>query len=183
MPEATWRVEAKFDSETRRYNPYFVLVDYDGTEVADVDDTPIGGFVRIPIERSEVTGPKSFDSLSLAELVDVNYANLTVTIANGESLSSSVTLDRRPILAILTPSGWDDAVMTFQVSLDGQTYYELVEEDGSAASLAVEAGTMLRTDNLDQWAGYSHMKVRSGTSGSAVAQTGAKVVTIVVRDA
>lgn len=181
--ETEWRAVGTFNTANVRYDPDFVLADADGTLVVDDDETGIGGIVKIIIARTDVTGPKSFDTLALKELVDVNYADLSTTIANGASLSSPITLDRRPILSVLIPAGWDDADMTFQVSMDGITYYELVDEDGAAVTLAVAASKMVRLTNLDQWAGYNYLKMRSGTSGTPVTQSGAVTIYLTVRDA
>jgi len=183
MAETEWRAVGTFDTSNVRYNPNAILVDADGTSVADTDATDVGGTVKIIIARAEVSGPKTFDTLALKELVDVNYADLSTTIANGASLSSPITLDRRPILSVLIPAGWDDADMTFQVSMDGITYYELVDEDGAAVTLDVAASKMVRLTNLDQWAGYNYMKLRSGTADTAVNQTGAVTIFLTVRDA
>lgn len=183
MPAPRWRVNAEFASETQRFNANLSLTDADGTPVGDTDDTPIGGMVRVIVEREQITGAKPFDALVEAELMELNYDDLTTTIPDGASLSAVVTLQRRPILTILVPSDWDDAALTFQVSQDGQTYYELVDEDGAYVSLTVAAGRFIRVDNPDQWSGFQHMKVRSGTYAVPVVQTPAKTLTLTVRDA
>lgn len=183
MPAPAWRIEAEFNSEAQRFDPNFALADADGTQVADADGTAIGGFVRLAIAREDVTGAKSFDALVQSEFIELNYADLTTAIANGASLSAAVTLQRRPILAILVPSDWDDATLSFQVSQDGLTYYELVDEAGEYVSLTVDAGRMLRVSNPDQWSGFNYMKLRSGSSASPVTQSGAKTLTLTVRDA
>jgi hypothetical protein len=179
---AAWRAQTDFVTDSRRIKPETVLADADGAEIVDTDGRAIGGIILVPVKRTEVTGPKSFDTLSLAELIEMNYDDLTTVIADGASISSVVTLRRRPILTILVPSGWDDAVLTFQVSQDGVTYYELVDEAGEYVSLTVDAGRMLRVTNLDQWAGFQYLKVRSGTSSVPVAQTGTATITLTVRD-
>ena len=183
MPAPQWRVNAQFASETQRFNASLSLADADGTLVGDADDTPIGGMVRVIVEREQITGAKPFDALVKLEAIELNYDDLTTTIANGASVSAVVTLQRRPILTILVPSDWDDAALTFQVSQDGQTYYELLDEDGAYVSLTVAAGRFIRVDNPDQWSGFQYMKVRSGTFAVPVVQTPAKTLTLTVRDA
>lgn len=183
MPAPQWRVNAQFASETQRFNVSLSLADADGTLVGDADDTPIGGMVRVIVEREQITGAKPFDALVKLEAIELNYDDLTTTIANGASVSAVVTLQRRPILTILVPSDWDDAALTFQVSQDGQTYYELLDEDGAYVSLTVAAGRFIRVDNPDQWSGFQYMKVRSGTFAVPVVQTPAKTLTLTVRDA
>lgn len=183
MAETEWRAVGTFDTSNVRYNPNAILVDADGTSVADTDATDVGGTVKIIIARAEVSGPKTFDVLALEELVEVNYALLTTIIADGASLSSAVTLQNRPLLSIAVPSGWDDADMTFQVSFDGITYYELIDEAGAAVSVDAAASKVIRTTNLDQWAGYEYLKIRSGTFASPVTQSGAVTLSLKVRDA
>ncbi len=183
MTEVEWRATSSFETDARRIRPDFVLTDTDGSVVTDTAGDTVGGLVRLVLEREEVTGPKPFDTLVLRELIDVNYYDLTTTIALSGSLSAAVTLQRRPILAIIVPTGWDDADLTFQVSQDGITYYELVTEAGAAVQLDVVAGKMHRTTSLDQWAGYQYMKVRSGTFGTPVTQSAARTITLTVRDA
>lgn len=183
MVETLWRVADEFDTSNTRYNPNYILADYDGTEVANAGGETVGGVAKMFIARDDVRGAKTFDVLAAQELVEVNYADLSTTIANGAALSSAVTLSRRPILSILVPSGWDDAVLTFQVSIDGITFYELLDEDGGAVSLTVAAGTVARITNLDQWAGFNYLKIRSGTSGTPVNQSGAVTIYLTVRDA
>jgi hypothetical protein len=181
--EATWRAVETFDTANRRIKPTFVLADADGTLAVDADGDTVGGLVKLVISRDEVLGPKPFDALALLEFVEVNYADLSTTIANGASLSSAVPLSRRPVLWFTIPNGWDDAVLTFQVSTDGITFYELLTEAGAAVSLTVSAGTATRTTNLDQWAGFNYLKIRSGTSGTPVNQSGAVTILLTVRDA
>lgn len=181
--ETEWRAVGTFDTSNTRYNPNAILSDADGTAVSDADATGIGGTVKITIARDDVSGPKSFDALASQELVEVNYALLTTIIADGASLSSAVTLNNRPLLSITVPSGWDDANMTFQVSFDGITYYELVDEDGAAVTLIAAASKIVRTTNLDQWAGYEYLKIRSGTFDTPVTQSGAVTLSLKVRDA
>ena len=183
MTETEWRAVGNFNTSNTRYDPNAILADADGTQVADNDDDSVGGTVKITIARDEVAGPKTFDALALQELVKVNYALLTTIIADGASLSSVVTLQNRPLLSIAIPAGWDAADMTFQVSFDGITYLELIDEAGAAVSLEAAASKVIRTTNLDQWAGYEYLKIRSGTFGSPVTQSGAVTISLKVRDA
>lgn len=178
-----WRVEAAFDTATRRFDPAAEITDPDGYTLTDPDGATVGGFTDLPIEREDVDGAKSFDALVLIGAIDVNHYTLTTTITSGGSLSAAVPLDSRPILAIVIPSGWTDADLTFQVSLDGATYYELIGEDGNAVTLEARAGQVTRLSDPGQWEGWDYIKVRSGTSGSPVAQAADRTVTLRVKDA
>ena len=102
----------------------------------------------------------------------------TVTIANGASLSGATSeLDGR-LVAVMTDSAWDTNSMTFQVSFDGSTYYNLYDDVGEYTISSVVASTC-RSVNLNNFIGARYIKVRSGTSGAAVNQNGDTVVSII----
>lgn len=178
-----WRVEAAFDSGTRRFDPEAELVDPDGFTLADPDGVPVIGIAGMPIKPADVDGAKSFDTLVTTGAIDVNYYTLTTTIASGSSLSAVIEANSRPLLAFVIPSGWTDADLTFQVSLDGLTYAELIGEDGNAITLEARAGQVTRLADPSQWEGWPYLKVRSGTSGSPVTQAATRTITVRVKDA
>lgn len=104
----------------------------------------------------------------------------TVTIANGASLSDAADLNQYTLAAVVLPSTWTTAGMTFQVTYDGSNYFDLSDEDGEVAlsssvvvaskAIALEPYKFLRVAGL---------KVRSGTSASAVNQGGDRTITLV----
>ena len=103
----------------------------------------------------------------------------TVTIANGSSLSSAVDLGGRKLVAIVMPSGWTAAALTFQASVDGANYYNVY--DGSTErSVAVDADyySMLA---IGDYVGVRYLKVRSGTSASGVNQGADRTLTMVLQ--
>lgn len=114
----------------------------------------------------------------------MSYPNLlsikTATIAATESLSGVVHLAGKAPLRILMPAVWDAANITFQVSEDGVTYYNL--HDGSGAEYAVAAGVgrAIILPCVD-FAGVNYFKIRSGTAAVPVAQAAGAVINIVVR--
>jgi hypothetical protein len=107
----------------------------------------------------------------------------TVTIAINTALSGAICLGSGVLCAIKMPAGWDAAALTFQVSDDqGVTWDELRDSSGTAITVASPtAGQRLELDASD-FKSAVFLKVRSGTSGSAVNQTGAaRVLTLVSR--
>lgn len=104
----------------------------------------------------------------------------TVTIAASGSLSSAVRL--KPgydIAAIVMPSAWTAADITFQASADnGTTYNNVYDEDGNELTLTVAASRYV-VIAPNQFRGAELIKVRSGTGASAVNQAAARSLTLV----
>lgn len=111
------------------------------------------------------------------------FANVA-TIANGASLSDgkNISIKGASIVGIVMPASWTAADLTFQGSLDGTTWYELVTTTGAAVTIASPAAGTWIAINPGDFAGVPWLKVRSGTSGAAVNQGGARTITIVSRN-
>lgn len=114
-----------------------------------------------------------------APVVSQAVETKTATIENGGSLSGAVDLGGRKLVAIVMPSGWDAAGLTFQASPDGVTYYNLY--DGSSERTVNVAASYYSALAIGDWVGVRWLKVRSGTAGSAVNQTAERVLTLVVQ--
>ena len=52
----------------------------------------------------------------------IGLETISVTIANGTSLSAAVNLGSGKLRGIALPAAWTAAVLSFQVSLDGTTF-------------------------------------------------------------
>ncbi len=110
-------------------------------------------------------------------------ATLLVTIGSGAALSNAVINVNDAIDGIMMPASWTAADLTFQVSLDGQTYGELydVPISGVAVSnyqvVAPPAGAAIPLD-VEVFAGWSFIKVRSGTALLPVVQGGNRALII-----
>ncbi len=104
------------------------------------------------------------------------------TIASGTALSEAIPLDGQLLagLGIPASASWTDAALTFQVSVDGATYYDLWK-DGAEYAVAVPTGrtnaTFFDVAPAD-FSGFTHVKVRSGTAGTPVAQGAARSLLI-----
>lgn len=106
----------------------------------------------------------------------------TVTIANGESLSGSIDLRGYTVTRIILPATWTTADLTFQESLDNSTFYNVSPADSDTeytVEAAASACKIIPPSNVLGALGY--LKVRSGTSGSAVNQGGARTITLCFR--
>src|SRR5438105_1968618 len=97
------------------------------------------------------------------------YNNPVATIASGASLSGIIALFSSAFVGLLMPAAWTTAVLTFQGSYDGTTFANLYDSGGNEVTFTVAQGNMVAGD-ASSFAGLSHMKIRSGTSGSAVNQ-------------
>lgn len=113
---------------------------------------------------------------------------VTATIASGQSLSAQVNLGDKQLVAIVMPSGWDAADLTFQASADGGTTWgELFATDGLAADavaaiqIHLPAASLYIAIDPDQLRAINCLKVRSGTSGAPVNQTAGRALTLVIR--
>lgn len=121
------------------------------------------------------------------------FAAPQVTIANGTSLSPAVYLGTGDLVAIQMPASWTAAGLSFQGSVDGVNFFNLFDAqahevivDASAAiqipmSMSTAAYTSAPTISSIDFRGCAWIKVRSGTSGSAVSQGADRILTMVIR--
>jgi hypothetical protein len=110
--------------------------------------------------------------------------SVKATIANGQSLSGSVQIPQdQTLVGIFMPAAWTTAALTFQVSLDGEaTWREVVKVDGNAYQVVAAAGQMVVVPPADLLGlpGVGVLRVRSGTSGTPVAQGAARDLTLIL---
>lgn len=104
--------------------------------------------------------------------------NQTVTIANGASLSNSVDLGGRALSAILMPAAWTAAALTFQASLDGVTFFNLLDGAGAEITASAAAGSFIRL-SINDWLALRYLKIRSGTAAIPVNQGADRILSLV----
>lgn len=104
---------------------------------------------------------------------------VTATIPNGGSLTPAIKLGDRTLVGISMPASWTTANLSFQVSVDGTNFQEL-NSSSAAIGVTASAGIYIQLDP-SIFIGVNIIKVRSGTSGSAVAQGADRVLTLVTR--
>ena len=104
-----------------------------------------------------------------------------VTIASGTSLTAAVPLGAKTLVGIAMPaSGWDAAGLSFQVSADGGTTWLEMFSSSAVIGYTAAAGSYIAIDPA-LWRGINLIKVRSGTTGSAVTQTADRILTLITR--
>lgn len=103
----------------------------------------------------------------------------TSTITNGTSLSGAIDLGAATLFGIQMPSAWTTANLTFQASTDGATYANLYDSTGAEVTVTAAASQFIVMAVPPQWIGLRYLKIRSGTSGTAVNQAADRTLQIV----
>ena len=111
----------------------------------------------------------------------VQYLYKTVTIASGESLSGSIDFSSFTPVALVMPSAWTAASITFQASHNNSTWGNIYDKDGTEYTLTTAASRYVLLNPAD-FASVRGLKVRSGTAASAVNQEAARTITLVLRE-
>jgi hypothetical protein len=101
------------------------------------------------------------------------------TIASGASLSNGLALQNNRAIAIQMPSSWTAANLTFQGSYDGNTWDNVYDDSGTEVTVTAAASRYIILDP-SVFAGIEYLKIRSGTSGSAVNQGAARELNVVI---
>lgn len=114
-----------------------------------------------------------------------DWASMTATIVNGESLSDAVRIEGLAMISLQMPSAWTAAGLTFQGSGDGVTFGDVYDDAGAevaviAANVAVSR-VIVDATVLEKLAGLAWIKVRSGTSGVPVAQGGDRSIVVIAK--
>lgn len=109
-----------------------------------------------------------------------------VTVANGASLSNTIKLEGRALSGILIPSAWTTANLTFQGAVEDDsdasaTYFNLYDAAGIEMQVVAAASRLVILDPVD-FASIRWLKVRSGTSGSAVNQGADRDIYLMARN-
>lgn len=60
---------------------------------------------------------------------------MRVTIAEGATKSSAIDLSQSTFTALLIPDGFTGATITFEASVDGETWKAVVDDTGAAVSI------------------------------------------------
>lgn len=105
---------------------------------------------------------------------------ITVTIANNASLSGAVDLGGYAPIGIIMPSAWTTANLTFQTAADATNYANVYDMFGTEYTVVASTSRYIVLNPVD-FAGIRGLKIRSGTSGSAVNQGGERTLTLVTR--
>jgi hypothetical protein len=106
-----------------------------------------------------------------------NVLIVSVTISSGASLSSIAVAQWGHLIRIIMPS-WTAAPLTFQTSHDGSFFQNAYDLSGETAIATAAASVNITVPPL-MLGRVAALKVRSGTSGSAVNQGADRVLTLV----
>lgn len=100
----------------------------------------------------------------------MNITSVQAVIAAGQALSAETDVGPGVLVGIIIPVGWTNAALTFQTSVDGVTWAEMVNATDAAISFGpVTSGQYVAVDPT-LWRGVAALKVRSGTLGAPVVQ-------------
>ena len=154
-----------------------------GTTAANTNPITIGGVDG----DNKIVGLVLNADGSISAKLTSRTTTKTVTISSGQSLSTEVDLEGYQLCAIEMPSAWDAAALTFRgSSTSGGTFKDIkangleVAEPGS--NLTATAGVINSIDvNAMALAPIRYLKIRSGTSGSAVNQTANRTLTLILK--
>lgn len=102
----------------------------------------------------------------------------TATIANAASLSGAVDCSGGRVCGILIPAAWTTANLTFQGSMDNATFADLYDSSGTEYTVTVGGVSRYIEVPLADFIGIRYLKVRSGTTGTPVAQGGSRTLTL-----
>ncbi len=110
------------------------------------------------------------------------FTSVTVVIALGTSLSAYIDKRGYNKIAILMPSAWDAAGLSFAgCSTSGGTYVPIYAEDGIELTASASTDRIVTIGiNESVLAPVPHLKIRSGTVGVPVVQTVARTLTVLL---
>lgn len=107
---------------------------------------------------------------------------ISVTIANGTSLSGEVNVNSKRIVGIIMPAAWTAANLSLQAAITGTTFGEVQDNGGTALAITAAAGVYIAIPDTVALRGLGRVKVRSGTSGTPVNQAAERTLQLVCVD-
>jgi hypothetical protein len=106
--------------------------------------------------------------------------NLTATIANAASLSDAIDISGTTLVGYIIPSSWTAADITFTASVDGTNFYNVYDQFGNEIKHTVSTSRYVTLPPSD-FASIRFIKLRSGTSSSAITQGAERLIKLVTR--
>ncbi len=103
---------------------------------------------------------------------------IVATIDAAESLSDAIELNGADVLRINMPAAWTAADLTFQVDDGDGTFRDLYFDWGAEMVLGAIASASIDTALFSLLTRINQLKVRSGTTGTPVAQVAERLITI-----
>lgn len=103
-----------------------------------------------------------------------------VTISQSQVLSDAVDISGASLVGVKTPATWTTANLTLQASTDNTSFLDMYDGDGNEVTVTAGADRYINLNPAD-FASLRFIKLRSGTSGSTVSQTGNRTLTLICR--
>lgn len=118
--------------------------------------------------------------IAILPLHQRDFRATSAVIANGASLSAAIDVGDAMPVAVLMPAAWTAADLTFQASIDGTNWFELIDAFGTPATAKAAASQIVVLPASETyWLRY--LKIRSGTSGVPVNQGAERTLTVISR--
>lgn len=105
------------------------------------------------------------------------------TITSGTSLSPSIPVSRANVIALITPSAWTTAPLTFQGSIDGDNFFNLFDQSGNEINIPADANRYIGGLDALGFGSFNYFRIRSGTSSTPVNQAADRSIRVVMRNA
>ena len=105
----------------------------------------------------------------------------SVTIPSGTALSPEINLSGYIPVALVFPSAWTTANITFQVRTDSGDWVNAYTAAGSEVVASAAADRYVSLDPVQMF-GATHLRLRSGTSGTPVNQAADRAVIVMLGD-
>lgn len=102
-------------------------------------------------------------------------------ITEDDDLTAAIILLELTPVAIIMPAAWTAANLTFQHGDANGIFTNLYDDAGSEVVVTVAASRYIRLVP-SEWVNMRQLKIRSGTSGTPVAQAADRTLIIVTRN-
>lgn len=125
-----------------------------------------------------------------------NFQRVTVTISAGQSLSNAFSLKRAEYVALVMPSAWTAANITFQAAFvpnpqatDWRNVFDasgelVVAADANAVVVLPSSGVFVLLNPIWRETGggmWPNLRIRSGTAATPVAQAATRNIVVLAR--
>lgn len=103
------------------------------------------------------------------------------TIDTSTHLSASIDIAHWTPVGMMMPAAWTAANLTFQVAYDNSDFGNMYDAAGGEVTVTADTDIYIAIDPID-FAGCQYLKVRSGTSGTPVAQAAVRTLQIILKN-
>ena len=119
--------------------------------------------------------------MSLKDSFISAWESYPISIQSGTSMSDLLNLGGLRLFGLTIPSDWTTADITFQMSPDeGVTWFDVHDASGQPAKVSASADGFFAVDPRC-FASIQNLRVRSGTAGAEVQQTGDRSLQLILR--